>query len=187
MLKGLKELRKITKEIHGEKKLSYDAEGRVTVPVSVNDDTGFIAPFSSDGEVVISSDVADFLEHSVKHIKPGCDLHFVISGDTVDEKEKREYPAAIKNYYRYEFIECTRELKKNAILSIIMTALSALVFILAIVLAEIGVRDVILNMIDVVAWVFMWEAVDLFVLERAALRISRLRSLAMIKAKYTFI
>ena len=187
MLRGIREIKKLTKDIEKEKPKAYDEEGRVTVDLSVTDDSGCLSPYSSADEPLISADFADFIYHSVKHVHPGEKLHFRVRCNAADDTEKRVYPEAIKNYYTSEFIECSRDMKKNTLYSVIMTALAALVFTVMIMLEGFGVESVILSMIDVVAWVFMWEAVDLFVLERSAIRMKRSRLLSLIHAKYTFV
>lgn len=49
------------------------------------------------------------------------------------------------------------------------------------------VGAVILNMLDVFAWVFLWEAVDMFFLQRPQLRKRRYRTEAVLQAKITFV
>ena len=186
MLHGIREIRRLTKDIEKTKPKVYDEEGRVTVDISVSDDSDCLSPYSTANEPHISSDFADFLYHSVKHTHPNEKLHFKVKSDVISDTEKQIYPEAIKNYYTSEFIECSRDMRKNTFFSLIMTVLAALVFTVAIILEGVGVESVVLSMIDVVAWVFMWEAVDLFVLERSAIKLKRARLLSLIRAKYSF-
>ena len=64
-----------------------------------------------------------------------------------------------------------------------MTAAAALIFALAVIFDRMGADTVLLNMIDVVAWVFMWEAADILLLQRPTLKLRRWRSFQMIRAE----
>ena len=96
------------------------------------------------------------------------------------------YDSAIRNYYHLEFLEAERELRKNSVQSTVMTVFAALLFALALVLDSYGVRAVLLNMLDVVAWVFMWEAADLFFFRRSDMRLRRLRAFHLIQSRISF-
>ena len=67
-----------------------------------------------------------------------------------------------------------------------MTLTAAFIFAAAVVLDRHGTNAVILNMIDVVAWVFMWEAADIYFFQRSLLKLHRRRALSMIEAVITF-
>ena len=67
-----------------------------------------------------------------------------------------------------------------------MTFLAALTFALALILTNRAVQSVFLEMIDVVAWVFMWEAADIFFFQRSTLRMKRLRYFNLIQADISF-
>lgn len=67
-----------------------------------------------------------------------------------------------------------------------MTVFAALLFALALVLDSYGVRAVLLNMLDVVALVFMWEAADLFFFRRSDMRLRRLRAFHLIQSRISF-
>ncbi len=69
-----------------------------------------------------------------------------------------------------------------------MLLISACIFALAIILeATTNASAVILNMIDVFAWVFTWEAVDIFFFQRPKLHKEQQRNAAAIDAKIIFV
>lgn len=165
-----------------------DALNRRVIHMHVSDDSNFLSPFSVNENPVISAETAEFLNHNIKHNLTDSGVHLVIESDCINQKEEIVYQNAIENYYRIEFKEVWKELRKNAIVSLIMTLFSALVFAVAIVLEQTtNANGVILNMIDVFAWVFLWEAVDLFFLERPQLRHRRNLIEATLQAEITFI
>lgn len=186
MFRQIKEMRRLSREIHSRKSSGKDREGNYVINIGVSDGDTFLSPYSIDGEPLISAETAAFMEHSVKHLRPDAPLHFVIRGKTIDETEKPKYDRAIRDYYRSEFIENARDIRKNTVQSIIMTLTAAFIFATAVVLDRHGTNAVILNMIDVVAWVFMWEAADIYFFQRSLLKLHRRRALSMIEAVITF-
>lgn len=98
------------------------------------------------------------------------------------------YKTAIRNYYQVEYRETWKELRRNAIDVLAMLLFSACIFALAVILETVAhANAVILNMIDVFAWVFTWEAVDLFFFRRPQLRKEQNRNAAAIDAEIDFI
>lgn len=153
----------------------------------VADDGNFLSPFSAAGYHVISGETAEFLDHNYKRHLTDNDLRLIIASDVIDDGERIVYTNAIRNYYQTEFKETKRELHKNFIQSVVMTIVSAIVFAIAITLGTTTqTSDVILNMLDVFAWVFMWEAVDLFFLQRPVLKKKQRKNTEFINAEILF-
>lgn len=186
MSERLRNFKNLAKEIRTLKKPQEDAEGRRLVRIGMADGYDFLSPLSPNGEPYITSDTAQFLEQSTKHLRPDSSLHFVFEGASISETDKEKYTKAIRNYYHNEFMEVVRELAKNMTQTIIMVLISAIVFTLNIFLKNHGVDQVLYSIIDIVAWVFAWEATEIFFLQRPALRLRRLRLFNIIQASITF-
>lgn len=143
-------------------------------PASINlivyDDSSFLSPYSSDNEEIVSDEVAGFLENSAKQIKPTSSLKINIKSKTIAENEKPVYLRAIKNYYENESAEIKRNLKFNLIATLILFAISVVVLlVLFLVVAKFNIQ-VLTEIVTIMAWVFLWEAVDLFFIRRPLLR-----------------
>lgn len=186
MFEQLRKFRNLSREIRKTHSRELDADGRDFVRIYVADDRDFLSPFSSNGVPLLSSETAEFLECRLKNLRPDAALHLSLEGNCIDSEEQQKYDAAIRNYYHLEFLEVERELRKNSIQSAIMTVFAALFFALTLILDSYGVRVVFLNMLDVVAWVFMWESADLFFFRRSDMRRRRLRSFQLIQSKISF-
>lgn len=152
-----------------------------------NDDGNFLSPFSVAGYPVISGETAEFLDHNSKRHLASTEVKLIISSDEIDENEQKVYANAIRNYYRTEYKETRRELHKNFIQTIVMTVIAAVVFAVAVTLGTTTqTSDVVLNMLDVFAWVFMWEAVDIFFFQRPVLKRRQKKNIGFINADITF-
>lgn len=183
MFERFKDFKKLNEEIRIKKSPEIDG-GRQVAEICVSSGGEFLSPYMIDGEPVISEEAAQILERSVKHFRPAKPVTFKLRGDGVKKEEENLYSAAVKNYYHAEFSETYRELKKCNVLSVIMTVVAAIIFAAAVILSNFEFVDqVFLNIIDVVAWVFMWEAADIYVFRRHELKLSRIRYFNMIEAK----
>ena len=141
-----------------------------SINLTVYDDSSFLSPYSSDNEEIISDEVAGFLENSAKQIKPTSSLKINIKSKTIAENEKPVYLRAIKNYYENESAEIKRSLKFNLIATLILFAISVVVLlVLFLVVAKFNIQ-VLTEIVTIMAWVFLWEAVDLFFIRRPLLR-----------------
>lgn len=185
MFEKIKKFKKLNKEIK-ELSLKQKEERGNVLEICVADDSAFLSPYSPDGAPLIGGETIDFIEHNVKNLALNEQIEVVIKSNCISESEKPVYENAIKNYYRAEFSEAVKGLRRNTVFTVCMTVIAALIFAFAIVLDKFGVDSVILNMIDVVAWVFMWEAADVFVFRRGELKLSRLKSYGLARAKIVF-
>lgn len=164
-----------------------DENNKRIIRLNVTDDSNFLSPFSVNDTPLISSETAEFLNLNIKHNLKDSGVKLVISSSEIDEREKSVYKTAISNYYSVELKDTWRELRRNAVCSIVMLLISACIFALAVILQTFtNTGTVILNMIDVFAWVFTWEAVDLFFLQRPELRKEQKRNYAAVNAEIVF-
>ncbi len=182
-----KKIKQMYSQIEVENRPEYDENGIRIINLNVSDDDGFLSPYSYGGKPLISMEVAEFLNQSLKHLKIKEQVRFVVRGNTIDENEKKIYEQAIKYYYSQDVAETKSELKRNAVLSAVMLIIGVMVFSVSITLTSLVVQTLVLDILDVVAWVFVWEAVDLFVLQRTHLKHRFLKSLKTATAEITFV
>lgn len=169
------------------KEKSVRGEETQEICLCVADDSNFLSPFFADGYPIISEEIAEYFNHNIKRRAKWRSLKIKIASGCIDEQERVIYANAIKNYYTTEHSETKRKLRRNMIASVIMTLIAAAVFTIAIALENSSsAGTVILNMLDVLAWVFMWEAVDKFFFQRHALRVKSLRYQALTEAEVIF-
>ena len=178
MFERFKKVKELSRSLSEEIEPETDEKGRTVVRLRVTDDDNFLSPFSVE--------TAEFLNHSLLQLKTSSAVHFVVSSNVITDEEQQVYEKAIKNYYREEFAESAREIRKNTLASLVMILVGALVFAIAILLESMDLKPLFLNILDVIAWVFVWEAADLFFLQRPVLRKEQLRNLKIAVAEFTF-
>ena len=127
----------------------------------VHDNSDFLSPYSSDNQEIITQDVASFLNSKSKLIKQNKPLHIIIKSDKINDNEKNVYSKAIKNYYYNEKIDIERSLKFYLISSLILAVVSIIIFSLLYTVVQNVNISILSEIITVIGWVFLWEAVDL--------------------------
>ena len=170
-------------EIEDNKK--RDADGRVIVEMMVSDDTSFLSPFAKKDAPVISSDVATFLENSLQTVAPKEQLCLHVYSDCIDDDEKVVYNGAIHRYYSDSLSSVTREYKRNWIIALVLFLLGMATIAVSIIVGRFG-REIWMEAIDIVAWVFCWEAVDMAFFKTRSLSINKKRYSAMSKMTIQF-
>lgn len=183
MIKALKELKKNLDAERSDKKYERDGEGRVVVNMTVRDDSGFLSVYSQSDIPVIDGTVADFIENRTSAILPREPLTLRIFSDSVDENEIPVYQRAICSYYKEKYYSSEREYRRNVVAAV-MLALAGILALSLMIFLEKRIESAIwFEVIDIVAWVFLWEAVDLYFLENRMLKYRRLRYLAFVDMK----
>lgn len=184
----IKELKEIKNELDkkGQEKLYRDSDGRAIVDLTLRDDDGFLSPYSTDKNSVISAEISEFIEHSLKPIPTNERLRFNIHSDTITEEEKTEYTDAIRTYYTISYKSVHSEIKRLTKLALVMALVAVIALAIMIGLELSGLNAIFLTIIEIFAWVFMWEAVDVFFLQCTLLRFKEKRYLSIIDSKIEY-
>lgn len=163
-----------------------DADGRYIVNLNVTDDSNFLSVFSVSEHPVISSEVAEFLDFNTQLLPPEADIVLRIHGDCVDENEQRIYPAAIRQYYQEQQIVAAKELRRNRIIALFLGAIGVLCLSAMLATSSFFPNEVWPEVMDVVAWVFLWEAVDIYFFKSRELkaRVKRCAAYCRMKVEY---
>lgn len=158
-------LREKLREENGMEPTERDADGRVILRMTVRDDSGFLSPYCGE-RPVISSEVADYLDNAASAYPGKNAFALYIKSDVITDEEARVYDAAIRNFYRNRMKKSRRDVIRNRFAAVAMLLMGVLVFSLLFFLEHRGLGEMMTNILDIAAWVFVWEAIDLFFLER---------------------
>lgn len=138
-------------------------------------DSDFLSPYSSGNTPVISSEVADFLENAASAYHPDKELILNVSGDCISDDERQIYTQAIKNYYSLKLTDIRRSLHRKAKIAAWFAIIGILALSFMFLCDGLNVYQLWIECVDIFAWVFLWEAVDQFFIERASLLITQKR------------
>lgn len=140
------------------------------INMTVRDDSNFLSVFSSNDTFIISDEVANFIENSTHIFRPDKEVILKIKSNCIDNNEKELYKKAIKEYYTQKYVSNKIELKKNYFIATILTIIGIVILIFALFLEYMKDSLVWSEVIDIAAWVFLWEAVDIFFLQTRKLK-----------------
>lgn len=184
-----KEYRNLKKSVDKElstRKHERDENGNVVINMTVNDDSGFLSPFSENNMSVISTDVADFIENNTHSLPPNEKLCLKIHSNCIDDNEKEVYKKAIKEYYAEKYLANEKELKRNYFVALILLLAGIFVMTVSIFLNEHNI-EIWSYVVDIASWVLLWEAVDIFLLESKSLTLLRKRYLSYLSMNITYL
>lgn len=139
------------------------------INIKVTDKEQLISNFSYDENDKINKDLSEFIVAKSKrvHISKDIKLNFY----TNEHIDKNEIQSTIKNHFHEEYLESKSELKRLNIFIITMLALGVLTFAILVALYNRNFSNFYFEMIlEIAAWVFIWESVDATFLQRPKIR-----------------
>ncbi len=180
MIRSLKEIKKELKNRGEKKERNRDNEGRIIVDFCVHSDDDFLSPYSLRENAELSVDVAEFIERSLDTAPVKEQVRLRVHSNVISEEEKVAYERAIHGYYEDRFASVRKEKRRLLVIAAIMALIGIFALSVMIGMEITGRRTAVVSeVIDIFAWVFLWEAVDLSCLEYAALRLKSWRYVAL--------
>ncbi len=161
-------------------------EHNETINMTINDNSNFLSPYSQKGKPVISSEVADFLENCANEFHPREKLTLNISGKMLTPDEEIIYKEAIRNYYKLKLKDLLRTIKRKNTFCLIWIIIGIVTLSVMIVFTNLELSKVIIECIDIFAWVFIWEAVDTMFVQRGGTLLQIQRTENFITMNITF-
>ena len=187
MFKALREFSREAKARIKRQNYPHDEDGRATIEMTIHDDGEFLSPYSHGAAEVISGETADFIRDSALGLPPKEEFSLRIYSDCIDDDKKEIYREAIHTYFDRNFADTAREMHLNTIQAVIMFIIGVVALGVMIAGERLGWGEIWVECIDIFAWVFLWETVDVFCLERTALRRRAMRYLAFVNMNVTFL
>ena len=138
---------------------------RDIINIKVENKSQIISNYSYDENDKLNKELSEFIIAKSKrtHLSKDIQLNFYSS----EKVEKSEIQSTINNHFHEEYIESKNELKRLNIFVIIMFALGVLTFSILVALYNKNFSNFYFEMVlEIAAWVFIWEGVDAFFLER---------------------
>ena len=161
-------IKNLKKELKNKNDNFEDIE---TINIKAESKAAIFSDYNYDSNEVLNSNLEEFLVEKVKNIPPKVNLRVkIFTDDCVDENEVK---VAYKNKFKGDFEELEQELKRNMLFAFTMLILGVL-FMGFLILEIYFLNNYILSTIlEIAVWVFVWEAVDSFFLERSSIRRKR--------------
>lgn len=150
------------------KNKNTDYDEIATINIKAEDKNAIFSEYNYDSNEILNPSLSDFIIEKVNDIPPKSHLRVkIFTNDDVNEEEVK---TAYKNKFRNEFEESEQKLRKNMLFALVMLILGVL--FMGFLILEIYLLDnyILSTILEIAVWVFIWEAVDSYFLERATIR-----------------
>ena len=144
------------------------SEGDAIINVKVTDKHQVFSNYNYESDEKLNNDLGEFIYDKARFVSPNKDIRIkIFSTQEIGQSEVEE---AIKNHYKKDYVEAKNKMRRNLIFSIIMLTIGLLAFASLLVMHEVAYNIYLEIVLEIMTWVFIWEAVDSFCLRRVGLR-----------------
>ena len=160
-----KKAEKIDRDIR--RKISYkeDDDGKAVIEAKIENSNDIFSKFNYDDGDKLTPDFTDFLWEKSRLVPINKDLR--VNLYTNNEIQDTAVEKALKDHFKYEYIETKKEMQHLKQFSLVNLILGVIALAVLLVLSNVLNNYILVTVIDILAWVFVWEAFDAFFLERS--------------------
>ena len=160
-------MKKARKEISDKEDLLYDSDNNALITVKAMEEAQIFSSYDFDCNEKLNEELAEYLWDKARFVPVKDDIRIkMYVGEKVNIKEVQN---AIHNKFRKEYVETKLEKKHNCLFSFAMFVVGLLALAVLVLSYAYFKNEYVDLIVEIVAWVFMWEAVDAFFLERSKL------------------
>ena len=142
------------------------ADNTAVFNITVVNDDNFLSPYCINGKRQLDESDTSLLNNTTKIAKPTNKIKLIISSKTIDDNEKQEYTEAIHQHYYNMYCDKVRDLKQNTYACLIMFFIAVITLSIVTAFKILEYSTLVIEIIDIFAWVFMWGAVELGIIQR---------------------
>ncbi len=164
--------------------MNKDEELNYVIEMNILDKSDFISPYCSKTPV-ISSEAALYLDNALKYVSPKREIEINIVSNVIEENEKEFFKNAIINYYSNNIKQHFRDLFHYNILSFVLLLIGVIFIVIMLIVETNSSNQIWSTILEIVGWVFIWEAAYTFFFEKHKTKIELLKSKQIVNAKIT--
>lgn len=154
------------------------------INIKVEDKDQVFSQYDYDNNEKLKLELSDFIYDKAKY---AINQDIKIKIHSKGKINHNEVKDAIKNHYKKEYIETKQLMKRNLVFSVVMFGLGLLALTFLLVMNAFFYNEYMYIISEIVTWVFVWEAVDSFFLERSSLKRKRITFLKLYSAQIEFV
>ncbi len=171
-----KKFRNADKEIRASNYV-LDSEGDAIINVKACDSEHIFSQFNFDSNEKLNPELEEYIVDKAKSVPLNKDIKIKIY--TEKEADQQEVASALKNNFKKDYWMTKEELKRTLVFSLIMFLVGTAFLISLLFMHKFFYNNYLEIVLEIVAWVFIWEAVDSFFLQRSLLKRVKLRYLKL--------
>lgn len=182
--KRTKVLKRKLNELEDDDIFECDEEGNAIIEVGAENYDDIFSPYCYKGGDTLSLELVEYLKKQSGTIPLDYDLNIRFNVKNADEKKRKEIQMAVKENYEIDVLGLEQKIRNNTIKGIWFIAIG-LIF-MATYLIMINFLSVTFTyFVDILSWIFIWEGVMTFAIDRNDLKVTELRLLRLASARVT--
>jgi len=163
--------KKVLKAIEEAEEIDYDIDGNAVIWVGLKSKEDFYDKYCDKSYKLLNAEMLEYIEKASKSIPANESLALSFSTEfSTTSKEKESMKNAIKRQYAEELVLAKKKLNRNLLFSLILTILGIGVLALGVVLVNLKLSSIIYDIVIIAAWVFIWDAFEMFFFSRPELK-----------------
>ena len=170
------------RKLANDEKVYFDEEGNGIIDVGAEEYSDIFSYYSLNGYNVLDTEFNNFIEAKADTIPMKRNLTMVFHIKDANTEKLCEIKNAVKDNYEREIFAINREMHRNTIFSLIMLIVGLSIFGIYILANIFEFSFIFTAVAEIGAWVFLWESVDKFFLQRSKLKSERLKKYRLMKA-----
>ncbi len=163
-----------------------DDDGRAVINVGAENYDDIFSPYCYKGGDTLSSSLVDYLAQKSGAVPLDYDLTIRFHVKGANEEKRKEIQAAVKENYQSDVHAIERRMSRTTSFSLIFLFIGVLITTIYLFFVEVAPQGAT-YVVDILAWLFIWEGIDAFFLDRRLLQIDRLKKLRLGTAKIEII
>ncbi len=170
-MRGTKQsLKKLKNQVEIAENIERTEEGLAIIDINVNTEQEMYSPYSSSNYKLLNPEVVEYINSYADGTTAEKGYVFRISGENLTPESKVKIKNTMSRTFAENIANINAELKRNLFKSVWFFAMG-LFFLFFVIMASIKNWGMaVYSILDITCWVFIWEAVDVFFMERAERR-----------------
>ena len=180
----LKNLKQQLNDLEDDDIFECDKDGRAIIEVGAENYDDIFSPYCYKGGDTLSLELVEYLKKQSGTIPLDYDLNIRFNVKNADEQKRKEIQMAVKENYEIDVLGIEQKIRGLNIMAFSLISLGVLFMVAYLILINF-VPISATYLIDILAWVFIWEGVRAFMMDKNELKIAELKSLRLASAKVT--
>ncbi len=177
----IKKLKNKLKEIEDGDGFVCDENGKAIINVGAENYDDIFSPYCYKGGDMLSSSLVEYLNQKSNVIPLEYDLTIKFHVKDATEEKRKEIQSALKENYQSSIYGVDLRMRRTAIFSLCFILIGLLFTTLYIITNNVW-HIAITYIVDLLAWVFLWEGIDAFFLDRRMMKIDKIKALRLATA-----
>ena len=180
----LKNLKQQLNDLEDDDIFECDTDGRAIIEVGAENYDDIFSPYCYKGGDTLSLELVEYLKKQSGTIPLDYDLNIRFNVKNADEQKRKEIQMAVKENYEIDVLGIEQKIRGLNIMAFSLISIGVLFMVVYLILINF-VPISATYLIDILAWVFIWEGVRAFMMDKNELKIAELKSLRLASAKVT--